>query len=154
VKGKLGELTRHFKLNEVKLQQTHDKIVVSMKNPRRKEKAYVGTIAAHVRNMIVGVTQGYEYRLKIIYAHFPINVSVEVNRLVIKNFAGEKTPRYAKIIEGVKVDAKGQEISVSGIDIEKVGQTSANIEQATRIKKRDLRVFQDGIYLIAGKQRV
>ncbi len=156
VKGKLGELKKEFKLRDVKTAQKEGKFLVGMENGgiRRKETAYLGTIAAHVKNMVVGVTRGYEYKMKVVYAHFPINVSVEGARLTIKNFVGEKTPRHAAILAGTKVDVKGQDITVNGIDIEKVGQTCANIEQATRIRKRDSRVFQDGIYLTRGKIRV
>jgi large subunit ribosomal protein L6 len=44
------------------------------------------------------------------------------------------------------VEIKSENITVTGIDREKVGQTVANIERATKIRKRDIRVFQDGVY--------
>ena len=53
------------------------------------------------------------------------------------------------ILEGVSVEIKGDEVIVKGIDKEKVGQTVANIERATAVKNRDIRVFQDGIYRIS-----
>jgi large subunit ribosomal protein L6 len=102
-----------------------------------------------MKKIIKGVTKGYEYTMKIVYAHFPINVSVEKNRVVIKNFCGEKTPRYADIVDNVNVEIKGQEVFVRGIDSEAIGQTCANIEQALAVRKKDLRVFQDGIYLVS-----
>ena len=46
----------------------------------------------------------------------------------------------------MKVEIKGDEVVVSGIDKEAVGQTAANIEQTTRIRGYDPKVFQDGIY--------
>jgi len=49
----------------------------------------------------------------------------------------------------VTVEAKGENVTVSGIDKEKVGQTAANIERATKVKKRDIRVFQDGVYIVS-----
>lgn len=113
----------------------------------------VGTIRAHINNMIKGVTEGFTYKLKIRYAHFPMKVSVKGNEVIIENFLGEKHPRRARIMEGVTVKISGEDVIVTGIDKEKVGQTAANIEQATRIKGRDPRVFQDGIYIVekAGK---
>lgn len=108
-----------------------------------------GTIAAHIRNMIKGVTKGYTYRLKIVYAHFPMKVTVKGDTVVIENFLGERAPRYAKILPGVKVEVKGEEVIVSGIDKEKVGQTAANIELATRVRGFDIRKFQDGIYIVS-----
>jgi len=85
--------------------------------------------------------------MKVVYAHFPINVSVEGKLVVIKNFAGEKTPRHAHIFGDVKVDVKGQDIVLKGLDREEVGQTAANIETATKIRRKDIRVFQDGVYI-------
>jgi len=80
---------------------------------------------------------------------FPIKTSVEGNEFVIQNFLGERSPRKAKILENVKVETMGDNVTVSGIDKEKVGQTAANIERATKVKHRDIRVFQDGVYLIS-----
>jgi large subunit ribosomal protein L6 len=107
----------------------------------------LGTAMAHIRNMVKGVTQGYQYNLRTVYAHFPVTVKVDKKRLKIENFTGEKTPRWANIIEGVKVDIKGEDISVHGIDLKAVSQTAANIQDSTKIKKKDLRVFLDGIYV-------
>jgi large subunit ribosomal protein L6 len=67
---------------------------------------------------------------------------------MIKNFLGEKQPRKAKIVGQTKVEAKGQEMTVSGLSKEEVGQTIANLKSATRIRNRDSRVFQDGFYII------
>lgn len=149
VKGKLGQLQREFNLDRIKTEKKDSKLVLSMEKPRSKERAYLGTITAHLKNMIRGVTEGYVYKLKIIFAHFPINASVEGNRVVIKNFAGEKKPRFANIVGDTKVKIEGQNVSVEGINREEVGQTAANIEQATRIKRKDPRVFSDGIYIVS-----
>jgi len=147
VKGKLGELKRSFDPRGVNIKKDNSKFVLTCKSVKRKNKALVGTTTAHMKNMIKGVTESYKYTLKIVYAHFPVNVSVEKDKVVIKNFAGEKSPRYADIVDDTKVTVKGHEIIVSNINIDKAGQTAANIEQATRIRKRDLRVFGDGIYI-------
>src|SRR5690606_1375479 len=96
-----------------------------------------------------GVTEGFTYRMKIVYAHFPMSVKVAGDSVVIENFLGERHPRRARIVGDTKVQVKGDEVEVSGINKEDVGQTMANIEQATRIKGRDPRVFQDGIYLVS-----
>ena len=119
------------------------------KSPHRKEKALIGTFSAHIKNMIKGVTEGFEYKMKTVYSHFPIKISVEENEFIIQNFLGERSPRRAKILENVKVETIGDNVTVSGIDKEKVGQTAANIERAARVKNRDIRVFQDGVYLIS-----
>ncbi len=148
VKGPLGELKREFKLNGVNVRQEEGKLIIEKEEARKKQKAYLGSIRAHIKNMIKGVKEGHTYQLKIVYKHFPINVAVEGDKLAIKNFVGEKTPRYAKILDGVKVDIKNNIIELTGLDIEKVGQTAANIEQKTKIRNLDIRIFQDGIYII------
>jgi len=109
----------------------------------------LGTAAAHIRNMIKGVNSGYKFNLKTVYAHFPVTVKVDEKSrtLKIENFTGEKTPRSAVILDGVKVTVKGEEIAVEGTSLLAVSQTAANIQNATRIKKKDQRVFLDGIYV-------
>jgi len=108
----------------------------------------VGTLAAHISNMIVGVTKGYEYKMKVVYSHFPIQLKSASDELVINNFLGERKSRSAKVLDGAKIEIGKDEVMVKGIDKERVGQTMANIEQATRVRGFDIRVFQDGIYLV------
>ena len=98
--------------------------------------------------MIDGVTTGYAIKLTTVYSHFPITVEVKGSEVHIKNFLGEKSDRIAKIQGATKVTASKQDLTVTGMDKEDVGQTAANIHQATRIVGRDNRRFQDGIYLV------
>ena len=153
VKGPKGELQRELKYPGVKIFTEDGKVVIYKEFPRKKDIAIARTFKAHIANMIKGVTEGFTYRLKVVYSHFPISVKVQGDEVIIENFLGEKAPRRAKIFPGVTVKVRGQEIVVEGIDKEAVGQTAANIEQATRITKWDRRVFQDGIYIVekAGK---
>lgn len=146
VKGSNGALSRKFSHPKITISTSGNTITVECKNPRRKQKALVGTFVAHMRNMITGVTTGFEYHMKTVYSHFPIKTAVEGNEFVIHNFLGERSPRKALILDGVSVEIKGDDVIVKGADKEKVGQTVANIERATAVKKRDIRVFQDGIY--------
>ncbi len=115
--------------------------------PDRRDGALVGTFAAHLRNMILGVTEGFTYEMKIVYSHFPVKATVKGDEFVIENFLGEKFPRRADIRGSTKVEVKGDQVVLTGPDIEAVSQTAANIEQATKIKGFDPRVFQDGIYI-------
>ncbi|MEB3816881.1 MAG: 50S ribosomal protein L6 [Desulfurococcales archaeon] len=150
VKGPKGELSRDFGHAKGVIMRVEDgKFIAEAFFARSRERALVGTIAAHVRNMILGVTKGFRYKMKIIYSHFPINVKVEGDRVVISNFLGEKAPRIARILPGVKVQVKGQDLILEGVDIEKVAQTAANIERATKISDLDRRKFMDGIYIYA-----
>jgi len=159
VSGPKGVLERSLRFPGVKIEKrtvesgsaaegSGVEIVVESDSARRKKKAIVGTFAAHIRNMILGVTEGFYYKLRILHSHFPIQVSVTRDSVLISNFLGEKKSRVAKILEGVSVEVKGKEIIVRGINKEAVGQTAANIERCTRIKRKDPRVFQDGIYIV------
>ncbi len=153
VRGPKGELEREFNYPGFSIFLEDGKVVVYKEFPRRKDVAIARTFKAHISNMIRGVTEGFVYRLKVVYSHFPITVKVQGDRVMIENFLGEKSPRVARILPGVSVKVKGAYIEVEGIDKEAVGQTAANIERATRITKWDRRVFQDGVYIVekAGK---
>lgn len=93
VKGPRGTLKRSFK---------HLALDIHMVNPRllkvekwfgtKKELAAVRTVCSHVENMLKGVTKGYQYKMRAVYLHFPINcVTTENNSIIeIRNFLGEK----------------------------------------------------------------
>ena len=150
VNGPNGNLEREYHSSTLKLMVESDKIIVQVDLPRRKDKARAGTWNAHINNMVKGVTSGFTYNLKALYSHFPMTLKQEGNELVVNNYFGERVPRRAKILPGVKVEIKNKvELVVSGIDKELVGQTAANIERCATVKNRDRRVFQDGIYLLS-----
>jgi large subunit ribosomal protein L6 len=147
VKGAKGEISRKFVLHDIIISKKDDKIVVTSPTTRKADKAKAGAIHAHIRNMVASTTNGVLYKMKIVYSHFPMNVKVQGDKFVIDNFLGEKHPRKAKILKNVTVEVKGQDVTLKGIDKDIVSQTAANIEQITKITNRDLRVFQDGIYI-------
>lgn len=150
VEGPRGALEREFRGEFVELHLERGKIIVRTFGRRKFNRAYLGTVAAHIRNMIKGVTEGFRKEMVIVYAHFPMKVEVDERKGVVKisNFLGEKAPRYAKIIGETKVRVEGDRVYVEGISKEDVGQTAANIRLATKIKKKDPRVFMDGIYVV------
>ncbi len=153
ISGPKGEMARELWYPHITIQRIDDEISVDVDTPaiRKEQKAMVGTFASHLRNMIDGVTKGYRYRMKMLYSHFPIQLRIQGDKFIIGNFLGEKKERVAQILSEVDVAINGDEVVVTGINKESVGQTVANIEQATKIKARDPRVFQDGIYII-GKE--
>lgn len=143
VKGKLGALEREFTGSEISLKLEGKSLQVSSPS-----NAVEGTVASHVRNMLHGVLNGFEKKMVIRFAHFPMSLETKGRDVLIKNFLGEKKPRKAKLVGSTKVEVKGQDVKVSGPDKEAVGQTAANIRTATKIKKKDGRVFQDGIFIV------
>ena len=150
IAGPKGTLTRTFESDVVQLFQDGAGLIVRVDLPRRKQRALAGTWNAHLNNMVKGVTDGFTYNLKAFYSHFPMTLAVQGQNFVVNNYFGEKVPRSADILPGVDVKVSNKvEITVSGIDKELVGQTAANIERCTTVKKRDRRVFQDGIYRLS-----
>ncbi len=148
VKGPKGELKRKLFYPGVEIKKENSKIIIKTSGTRKRQRAMLGTYVAHINNMIKGVTKGFEYKLKVLYSHFPISVKVVGNEIIVENYLGEKVPRKTKIFGNCTVEVKGNEIIVRGINKEEVGQTAVNIEQLTRVKGKDPRVFQDGIYLV------
>lgn len=147
--GKVS-LVRRLSYPRISLAVEGKEVRIRCELPKRKDKAIVGTYASHVRNMIEGVSKGWQYRMKIVYSHFPMKASVKGNEVVLENFLGERHPRRARIRgDGTDVKIEGDQVTVRGPDLEAVSQTAANIEQMTRIKGFDPRVFQDGIYIVA-----
>jgi len=153
VKHSGKENKRAFKKGKLILEKKDRKIIIGNKNSTKREKRNMNTIFAHINNMLKGVQEEFEYELKIAFSHFPMTVEVKGNEAKIKNFLGEKVPRKVSIPHGAKVEVKGDKIIITASDKEIAGQAAANFENATRIRKRDRRVFQDGIYIIkkAGK---
>ncbi len=147
VKGEKGTLKRDFSHAPISIELEGRAVKVLADWPRKKETALVGTIGSHIQNMIIGVQKGFTYKLKIVFSHFPISVKVMERAVAIENFTGERNPRIAKIMGDVKVVPKGEDVIVQGINIEDVSQTALNIENATKVKAKDPRVFLDGIYV-------
>lgn len=147
VKGKLGQSKKDFRKVNVSLGVEGNKVTVAPFSRRKRDNVVVGTVLSLVNNMVTGVTKGYTYRLKVVYAHFPISVKTKGNEILVENFVGERSPRIAKIVGDCKVTVEGDDIVVKGVSVEEVGQTAANVELATKIKKKDQRIFLDGIYI-------
>jgi large subunit ribosomal protein L6 len=148
VTGPKGQLSRNVRFPQVTVTCDGDEVVIATESRRKEINAMVGTLEAHTKNMFRGVTDGYEYRMKVVYSHFPIQLKLQGNKLEIANFLGEKKARHARIEQGVTAKVGNDEVVLTGIDRELVGTSAANIEHATHIRDRDPRVFQDGIYMV------
>ncbi len=149
VKGPKGENSRYFLYPNFEMIKEGNKIILIAKDATKKEKTMIGTYSAHIKNLLAGIKSGFEYKLKICSGHFPMTVTFEKDKVTINNFMGEKIPRKAKIPQEVEVKIEGDLITVSGYDKEKVGQSAANIELATRRSGFDKRIFQDGCYIFS-----
>lgn len=150
VTGPKGSVKRVFNHPFVTVKLEGDKVILSADKDRRKDKRIVNTFRAHLLNMVYGVKEGFTYKLIWVNTHFPLQVKVAGNEFSLENFFGEKSPRKAHLPDGVKVDinAKDKIITLTGVDIEKVGLAASTLEQLTRVTNHDRRVFQDGIYIV------
>ncbi|WP_058366153.1 50S ribosomal protein L6 [Haloparvum sedimenti] len=153
VEGPNGSVTRRLWYPDVDVSVEDDAVVIASENDDAKTNATVGTFESHVANMIHGVTEGWEYKMEVFYAHFPMQVDVEGDEVVIENFLGEKAARRTPVRGDTDVQVDGEEITLSGPSKEDVGQTAADIEQLTKVTDKDTRVFQDGVYIVEKPQK-
>jgi len=154
IKGNNGEIERKFNFRGISIEKKENKIFIGKKVATKNDKKIINTIAAHVKNMIKGSNEKFEYKVKVCSSHFPMSVEINNNEAVIKNFLGEKIPRKTKILKDVEVKIDGDIITITSNNKESAGQTAANLEKSTRISNKDRRVFQDGLFIInkAGKE--
>ncbi len=147
-KGSFGSVEKDFTKMPAIIDLQDNKITIKSRGNRKKDFALVNTLQSVINNMIKGSNEGFTYRLKIVFAHFPISVKIKSKDIFVENFFGERSPRTSKIIgNDTKVSVEGEDIIVKGPNIESVSQTAANLELATRIKNKDSRVFLDGVYI-------
>ncbi|WP_049985033.1 50S ribosomal protein L6 [Halobellus rufus] len=147
VEGPNGSVTRTLWFPSVSVSVEDDAVVIASDEEDAKTNATVGTFESHVSNMIHGVTEGWTYEMEVYYAHFPMQVDVEGDEVVITNFLGEKSSRRTPIRGDTEVQIDGESVTLTGPSKEDVGQTAADIEQLTRVTDKDTRVFQDGVYI-------
>ncbi len=153
IKGPKGELKRKILDPSVDLEKTGDSLKLSFPILNKTNKRKLHTFAAHLDNMVRGVTEGYTYKLKICSGHFPMNVALKGDVVEIKNFIGESVPRKVKLKQGAEVKIDGDVINVTSTDKEIAGNTAGDLEKITRRKGFDKRIFQDGIYIIDKPKR-
>lgn len=147
ITGPQGDVEKKLIYPKIKISNEGNKLILESKKATKKEKKIINAFSAHLKNMIKGVVEKHTYKLKICSGHFPMNVSISNNQLIVKNFLGESIPRKITIKPGVEVKTEGAEIIVTGISKEITSQMAASIEQLCRIRNKDLRIFQDGIWI-------
>jgi large subunit ribosomal protein L6 len=140
------ELRRRFP--HIIVEKKDSKIMIRTRDSLRKDKKKINSVVAHINNMIAGLSKDYQYKLQICSVHFPMNVSVKDDFVIIKNFLGETRDRKAKILPHVQVKVNKEIIEVSSPNKEAAGQTAANIEKSAVVRNKDRRIFQDGIFMI------
>ncbi len=151
VKVKEGsrEVSKKFSSKDLQIIVQGSVIKIVSNNSKTKSLSVANAIVSHLANLLHGLKKDFEYKLEIVYSHFPMNVAVKEGFVEITNIAGAKMPKKAKIVGTAKVVVKGKEVTVSSSNKDHAGQTAANLEIATKIRGKDRRVFQDGIYIVS-----
>jgi large subunit ribosomal protein L6 len=147
VEGPNGSVTRRLWYPDVSVSVADGRVVIESDADDANTLSTMGTFESHVENMFHGVTEGWEYEMEVFYSHFPMDVTVQGDEVIIENFLGERAPRRTDVHGDTDIDVDGEQITLRGPDIEAVGQTAADIEQLTRVPDKDIRVFQDGAYI-------
>ena len=147
VEGPLGKTRKNFKRIPVDIKVEGKNIIVKSLGSRKRDYAIFKTSESLIQTLINGVQTGYTYKMKIVYAHFPITAKVKDGSIHIENFQGERAPRVSKIFGATKVVPKGDDIIITGPVLTDVSQTAASLQQNTKVKNKDSRVFLDGVYL-------
>lgn len=147
-KKDLLELSRDLNIPSASVIIEAGKINIIVEKASKIELTRIKTLIAHIKNMFAGLHKPFIYVLEACNVHFPMNFKLEKDRIIINNFLGEKVSRLAIIEPNVKVEIKGTKIILTSHDLEAAGRTASNIERATKIKNRDRRIFQDGIFIV------
>jgi len=141
------EVTKKMEHALVDVEIDEQEIEFSTPSTKKDIKSILHTFKSHVENMIEGLQDEHVYKMKGVYAHFPMTIKQEGNQVAIENFMGERHPRTIDIIEGVTVEVDGDDLTLRGADKDAVSQTAARIEQICHKGNRDPRTFQDGVYI-------
>ncbi|KAI3389180.1 hypothetical protein SNEBB_009734 [Seison nebaliae] len=153
VEGPRGKLKRSFKHSNVNIKRHGNNIVIEKWFGTKKEIATIRTCCSHIQNMFKGVTEGFCYKMKAVYAHFPITVmmsSTKTDTVNVRNFLGEKHLREVKMMPGVEISnpsAANNELHLKGNDVEAVSRCAALVHQSALVRNKDIRKFLDGIYV-------
>ncbi|RYC62216.1 hypothetical protein CHU98_g3987 [Xylaria longipes] len=157
VEGPRGKLSKDLSHLAVNFSHSQKNVIgIEIHHGSRKNVATLRTVRTLINNLIVGVTKGYKYKMRYVYAHFPINVNLDKNgetglwEVEIRNFVGEKLVRRVVMQPGVDVEvskAQKDELLILGNSLEAVSQSAADIQQICRVRNKDIRKFLDGIYV-------
>ena len=154
VEGPLGKTYKNFRKIPVDIKINDNMVLLKAQGTRNANYAIMNTVRSIIRNLLEGVIDGYTIKMKVVFSHFPINVKIDGKQVLIENFQGERAPRVTKIWGDTKVVPKGDDVIITGHVLTDVSQTAAEIENKSRVKNKDHRVFLDGIYKFEKKKGI
>lgn len=149
VKGAKGELTVPH-LSDVTVKVEDGTATVTRKDDEKIAKSQHGLQRALLNNAVVGVTQGFEKKLEVNGVGFRVGMSGQDLEMSL----GFSHPVKYKAPEGVQISTNKMEITVSGIDKQKVGQAAAEIRSLKKpepYKGKGIKYADEQILRKAGK---
>lgn len=153
VKGPRGELKRVFP-RQVKVAVVDNVVSVDVANKEeKKERALWGTFAAHIKNMIAGVTMGFKKELEINGVGF--RAAMQGNDLKLE--VGFSHPVVYQVPAGATVSVDKNLIKIESFDIELLGKVAAEIRGIKRpepYKGKGIKYAGETIRHKAGKSAV
>jgi large subunit ribosomal protein L6 len=153
VGGKLGTLQKDLTKVPISVDIKDKKLVIKPPGTRKRDLAVTNTAKSIIHSMIKGVERGFTYKLKVVYAHFPISVKTKGKEIHVENYFGERAARVSHVVgDTTKVNVVGEDVIVQGPSLQDVSQTAANIEFSTKLKGKDQRVFLDGLYIYSREE--
>ncbi len=147
-----GEVEKKLEHAQIDVEVTDEEVVFSTESDRKDMESIVKTFQRHLENMLKGLESDHVYRMKGVYAHFPMTIKQQGEEIHLENFMGERAPRVIEIMDGVDVSINGEDLELRGPDKDKVSQTAARIEQVCKKGNRDPRTFQDGVYITEAEE--
>jgi large subunit ribosomal protein L6 len=154
VEGPLGKTYKNFRKIPVSIEINDNMVLLKAQGTRKANYAIMNTARSIIRNLLEGVVDGYTIKMKVVFSHFPISIKIDGKQVLIENFQGERAPRVTKIWGKTKVVPKGDDVIITGHVLTDVSQTAAEIENNSRVKNKDHRVFLDGIYKFEKKKGI
>ena len=128
VKGPKGELTLNLVKN-IEVKVSEEGVAVTPLKDDKFTHAMHGTTNANIKNMIIGVSEGYTKGLEIVGVGYKFNP--QGNKLTIN--AGYSHPVVMEVPDGITVKGiSNTEIELSGIDKEKIGEFAAIIRKVRK----------------------
>lgn len=125
VKGKNGELTQKFS-SEMEIKIDAGKITVNRASEEKRVKSLHGTTTSLIKNMIIGVSEGYKKELELNGVGYRTSVKGNIVTLLV----GYSHDVNMEIPKGLKVEAPTQtELVITGADKQVVGEFAANIRK-------------------------
>src|SRR5918996_1892085 len=115
VTGSKGTISKDIHKLPAEITVTDKTVTIEPAGKRKRDLAITNTAKSIIANMFKGVEKGFSYKLKIVFAHFPISVRVKAKKIHSKNFLGERSARFSHITgDATKVSVVGEDVVIQG----------------------------------------